>query len=525
MLLHDRVSCHLPPLLITDSVEDDGKISGIYQKEMEESISVLKRMCESINANIVRVEERRVSRRPELYAAEICVRAASMPATESRRPVKVAFIGPSDSGKSTLIGALCSGCLDNGSGSVRLSLLRHRHEVISGRTSSVAVEFLPFDTTTKQPIRHDLDSTELIPLIKQKQLLGAGRLAQFIDVAGDTRYQKTTFSALTSWAAPDWIAIVIPATDFDKSDVLRDLFTLVLGLEIPFFVIITKIDLVNGAKILKATGDIPVFISELRKSIFGVNIPPYSVSLFKVSNVTGEGIEVLTNHFYRLHPRRNLRLMNYLLDQFPNVSAIFCVEGVQDVPDVGTVLSGTIVHGSVELEDKCLSCWIGPLSAGSEDDHQSGRFEPINVTSAHRMRLPVRNISAGQMATLALGGLENSSVLNELDKGLILVFCKEPSTVCANFEITHSIEADVIGCTAEQANSVTEPIQGVLYWMGNKWTAQLISLQVFYLESKMRALFKIMDNKASILPGTRIIFVGPHFRLQGLVYVPLISND
>ena len=493
---------------------------------MNESISVLRRMCESISASIVRVEERRVSHDPELYAAEICVRAASMPVTESRRPVKVAFIGPSDSGKSTLIGALCSGSLDNGSGSMRLSLLRHRHEVISGRTSSVAVEFLPFDTTTKQPIRHDLDSTELIPLAKQKQLLGAGRLAQFIDVAGDTRYQKTTFSALTSWAVPDWIAVVVPATDFDNSDVLRDLFTLVLGLEIPFFVVITKTDLANSTKILKATGDIPIFISELRKSIFGVNIPPYSVSFLKVSNVTGEGIEALTSHFYRLHPRRNLRLMNYLLDKFPSVSALFCVEGVQDVPDVGTVLSGTIVHGSVDLDEKHLSCWIGPLSGGSEGNQRSGRFESINFTSAHRMRLPVRNISAGQMATLALGGLKDPSVRDELDKGLILVFYKkEPFTVNVNFEMTRSISADVIGCTAEQANSVTEPIQGVLYWMGSKWTAQLTSLYVSHLEPKMRAVFRILDSTVSILPSTRVIFVGPHFRLQGLVYVPLISDD
>lgn len=47
------------------------------------------------------------------------------------------------SGKSTFLSAVCHGHLDNGHGSARLDLLRHRHEILDdGRTSSISYHFL-----------------------------------------------------------------------------------------------------------------------------------------------------------------------------------------------------------------------------------------------------------------------------------------------------------------------------------------------------------------------------------------------
>lgn len=47
-----------------------------------------------------------------------------------------------DAGKSTLLGVLTHGELDNGRGHARQRLFRHKHEMESGRTSSVGNDIL-----------------------------------------------------------------------------------------------------------------------------------------------------------------------------------------------------------------------------------------------------------------------------------------------------------------------------------------------------------------------------------------------
>lgn len=57
-------------------------------------------------------------------------------------PVAVATIGDVDSGKSTLIGVLSTGRLDDGRGSKRLEVFKHVHEVEHGRTSSITRQII-----------------------------------------------------------------------------------------------------------------------------------------------------------------------------------------------------------------------------------------------------------------------------------------------------------------------------------------------------------------------------------------------
>lgn len=59
-------------------------------------------------------------------------------------------MGSADAGKSTLLGVLTQGQLDNGRGRARLNMFRHLHEVQSGRTSSISHEILGFDSKVIQ---------------------------------------------------------------------------------------------------------------------------------------------------------------------------------------------------------------------------------------------------------------------------------------------------------------------------------------------------------------------------------------
>ena len=58
-------------------------------------------------------------------------------------------MGNADVGKSTLLGVLSQGDLDNGRGKARLNMFRHLHEIQTGRTSSISHEVLGFDATGK----------------------------------------------------------------------------------------------------------------------------------------------------------------------------------------------------------------------------------------------------------------------------------------------------------------------------------------------------------------------------------------
>ena len=80
---------------------------------------------------------------PGSRTAEVLVRLKPTN-THGSIELRVAVVGNVDSGKSTLIGVLTKGGLDNGRGSARSHCFRHKHEIDSGRTSSVAHGCLGF---------------------------------------------------------------------------------------------------------------------------------------------------------------------------------------------------------------------------------------------------------------------------------------------------------------------------------------------------------------------------------------------
>lgn len=66
------------------------------------------------------------------------------------------MVGNVDAGKSTLLGVLTHGELDNGRGFARQKLFRHKHEMESGRTSSVGNDILGFDQEGKVSLVYSL---------------------------------------------------------------------------------------------------------------------------------------------------------------------------------------------------------------------------------------------------------------------------------------------------------------------------------------------------------------------------------
>ena len=58
--------------------------------------------------------------------------------------IRIAMIGNVDSGKSTLIGVLCGGKLDDGRGLARSAVFSHKHEAATGRTSAISHQLIGY---------------------------------------------------------------------------------------------------------------------------------------------------------------------------------------------------------------------------------------------------------------------------------------------------------------------------------------------------------------------------------------------
>ena len=65
---------------------------------------------------------------------------------EEMAEIRLGVLGNVDSGKSSTLGVLTKGRLDDGRGRARVSLFRHKHEIETGRTSSIGLEIMGFSS-------------------------------------------------------------------------------------------------------------------------------------------------------------------------------------------------------------------------------------------------------------------------------------------------------------------------------------------------------------------------------------------
>ncbi|MCJ1293540.1 hypothetical protein MMC34_005095 [Xylographa carneopallida] len=186
--------------------------------------------------------------------------------------LRVSLTGSTTSGKSSLLGTLSTSTLDNGRGKSRLSLLKHRHEIASGVTSSVALELLGYRAPSPDPDqleqRPDVVNYGYSNVSSWNDIHNSaerGRLVFLTDSAGHPRYRRTTARGLVSWA-PHWTLCCVAADDSDDSpgktgstvsavevlgpagvgiDLSKAHLDLCLRLELSLVVIITKYDLAS----------------------------------------------------------------------------------------------------------------------------------------------------------------------------------------------------------------------------------------------------------------------------------------
>ncbi|XP_060571466.1 GTP-binding protein 1-like [Ruditapes philippinarum] len=456
----------------------EGDPPGLTVEDMQASIATLKSIADSLNYEIVQLRERHEK---EGLVTEFLLRKKLD--IQDFMEIRVAVVGNVDAGKSTLLGVLTHGELDNGRGLARMKLFRHKHEMESGRTSSVGNDILGFDAGGNVVNKSDHGHLDWVKICEQ-----SAKVITFIDLAGHEKYLKTTVFGMTGHA-PDFAMLMIGA-NAGIIGMTKEHLGLALALQVPVFVVVTKIDMCPAnvlddtlkllQRILKSPGCRKMPLLVLNKDDVVCSATNFSSErmcpIFQVSNVSGENMDLLKMFLNLLSTRLRCNLGS---------PAEFQIDDTFSVPGVGTVVSGTLLQGYVKLNDTLM---LGP--------DPLGQFQPMVIKSIHRKRMPVKEVRGGQTASFALKKIKRSSIR----KGMVMVSPKLDPKACWEFE------GEIL--VLHHPTTISVKYQAMVHVGSVRQTATIISMTSEHLRTGDKAIvrFRFIKNPEYLRPDMRMVF-------------------
>lgn len=380
-------------------VKDNGRLVGINQEDMDETLRILRKMASSLHASSTVTKTTLLKN--GYVSATVLIK--KRPQEQTDIEVRVAVLGSAGAGKSTLLGVLTRGVLDNGKGMARLNMFRHLHEIKSGRTSSISEGIVGFDAVGN--VNNYIDFVKVEEICKT-----SSKLVTFLDLAGHKKYRRTTIQGLLT-SMPHYVMLVI--SSLSPVSTSLDYVNLIVALDIPFFIVFTKFDIYTHPKqiccdlLLKQSGCDQKPIQMNNVSDFenkgGMLFDEKMVPVFTISSVTGIGLDILLKFLYTLTQD------HYLTDTKPGMceqqNAEFRIEENLNLSDIGQIFCGIVMKGTL-LEKSGLQ--IGPMTDGS--------FQKVAIHSIHRNGMPCGSVVAGQRAAVRL-----DRCVSKIRKGMVLL--------------------------------------------------------------------------------------------------------
>lgn len=457
---------------------EDGTDSGLNDDEKEAAVATLQSLAASLECSCVLLRERK-----ENCGIILQYLIRRLLDQTDFLEIRVAVVGNVDAGKSTLLGVLTHGELDNGRGHARLKLFRHKHEMESGRTSSVGNDILGFDSEGNVVNKPEHGSLDWVKICEK-----SSKVITFIDLAGHERYLKTTVFGMTGHA-PDFGMLMIGA-NAGIVGMTKEHLGLALALSVPVFVVITKIDMCPTnvlqdnikllLRILKSPGcrKVPVMVKTTDDVVLSATnfVSERLCPIFQVSNVTGENLGLLKTF---------LNLLTTRMEYHENEPAEFQIDDTYSVPGVGTVVSGTTLKGVIKLNDTLV---LGP--------DPLGHFQAIAVKSIHRKRMAVREVRAGQTASFALKKIKRS----QIRKGMVMVSPALNPQACWEFE------GEIL--VLHHPTTISSRYQAMVHCGSIRQTASILSMSQDCLRTGDKAIvhFRFIKHPEYIIPGQRMVF-------------------
>ncbi|CAH1115095.1 unnamed protein product [Psylliodes chrysocephalus] len=457
---------------------DDGSENGLLEDELDAAVATLQSLANTLECSCVKLRERKETR--GVVVQYLIRRVLDQ---SDFLEIRVAVVGNVDAGKSTLLGVLTHGELDNGRGHARQRLFRHKHEMESGRTSSVGNDILGFDERGNIVNKPEHGSLDWVKICEK-----SSKVITFIDLAGHERYLKTTVFGMTGHA-PDFGMLMVGA-NAGIIGMTKEHLGLALALSVPVFVVVTKIDMcpVNVlqdnlkmlVRILKSPGcrKVPVMVKTSDDVVLSATnfVSERLCPIFQVSNVSGENLSLLKTF---------LNLLTTRMEYHENEPAEFQIDDTYSVPGVGTVVSGTTLKGVIKLNDTLM---LGP--------DPLGRFQQIAVKSIHRKRMAVKEVRAGQTASFALKKIKRS----QIRKGMVMVAPILNPQACWEFE------GEIL--VLHHPTTISSRYQAMVHCGSIRQTASIISMSKDCLRTGDKALihFRFIKHPEYVTPGQRMVF-------------------
>ncbi|MDS0299562.1 GTP-binding protein [Halogeometricum sp. S1BR25-6] len=380
-------------------VTDDGGIAGIAPDEFSESMDVLSILADEAGAHIEDVETWGVGDDASrgLVGVATVREGAALDADDDH--IVVGTAGHVDHGKSTLVGSLVTGRADDGQGSTRGFLDVQPHEVERGLSADLSYAVYGFDGDDAVHLGNPHRKSDRARVVQESD-----RLVSFVDTVGHEPWLRTTIRGLVGQRL-DYGLLVVAADD-GPTKTTREHLGILLAMELPTVVALTKVDAVSDERVQEVEREVERLLRDvgrtpLRVDRHGVDAAVEEVSssvvpILQTSAVSMEGLDHLDS-FFRNLPKTNSESRE---DFRMYIDRTYSVTGV------GAVASGTVNSGSVEAGDELK---VGPMPDGS--------FRDVEVRSIEMHYHRVDQAKSGRIVGIALKGVKES----EIERGMALL--------------------------------------------------------------------------------------------------------
>ena len=436
-------------------VEDNGNTLGISKEELEISLSVINTIainlgCKAKIAKLIQgkeglIAEMYIKKQEENFINKI--------------EVTIGVIGEEGTGKTTLIGVLINGTLDNGKGLARTNVFRHKHEILCGKTSSFSHQILGFDEKGELTNYGDLLRPSLSQIVSKST-----KIINFYDMAGSPKtFNRTTISTLSKEYL-DYLLFVISAKE-SITQVTENLLRFIYNVDLPVITIINKIDLISDEELKKVVKKYKETIKKLNLELNKQKIPLVmrdndDVALFS-SNMDEKEI-LLTFLVSTLKWEKGLTLFKNFLGVLPEVNKTSDKQKQKELElekmefdiheiiykETNVILVGIVSSGKLRIKSKCF---LGP--------DINGNFKMVEVCDIHCKKVNVAYSYKGQYCSVCIKSIGDINTLtrDNVKKGMSLLDIRNTPIASRLFEI----EIWTIDDTTKSFKSSYQPILNI----------------------------------------------------------------
>lgn len=382
-------------------VTDAGSMKGLKREEFDETVLVLKNIAMKIDADVTGVEEYKVDGGlVGLVSVENNVKPGEH--------LLIGTAGHVDHGKSTLVGALVTGTTDDGAGRTRIYLDVLPHEIARGLSADLSYAVYGIKGRDIIHLKNPLNKRESANVVAESD-----KIISFVDTVGHEPWLRTTIRGIVGQKL-DYGLLVVAADD-GITHITREHLGILLAMDLPVIIAMTKIDLATPEQLkkteasihstLRLVGKVPYRVKSTEDidTIIGKVPEGVIVPILHTSSVTRKGYDILEDLLFKL-PKRNLTSM----EPFE-----MYIDRIYTVDSVGVVVSGTIKQGIVEQNDPVF---LGPMEDGS--------YKKVRVQSIEMHHYRVNKAIAGDIVGIAIKGMKASDIA----RGMV-ISKKEPNAV------------------------------------------------------------------------------------------------